>query len=241
MKLVDKKNGKLMFKAEIEDSLANAIRRYVFQVPTLAIDEVEVSRNDSPLYDETIAHRLGLIPLSSSKSINDKTTATLKLSTKKEGNVYSGELHGGIKVVYDSIPITALNKGQEMELVATAKMGRGSEHSKFSPGFMVYRNIVEVIIDKNIPKEALEDVPEGIIKEGKMIVDAPVKWDAIETCADVCKRLGKECITITPTNELMITIESFGQLEAEEIFKGAVEELQKDIEEVSKQVSKSKD
>jgi len=41
----------------------------------------------------------------------------------------------------DKTPITFLNKGQELEIKATTKMGRGVEHSKFSPGLMFYRNI----------------------------------------------------------------------------------------------------
>jgi len=51
MELIKKDQNKLVFKAEIEESLANAIRRYVYQIPIVAVDEVEISRNDSPLYE----------------------------------------------------------------------------------------------------------------------------------------------------------------------------------------------
>ena len=68
MKQIEKNENKIVFETEIEDSLANAIRRYVNHVPTLAIDEIEITKNDSPLYDEMIANRIGLIPLKSEKS-----------------------------------------------------------------------------------------------------------------------------------------------------------------------------
>ena len=142
MELVEKKENQIIFKAKIDESLANVIRRYVDEILVLAIEEVEIIKNDSSLYDETVAHRLGLIPLKIDKTVTEKTTAKFKLSAKTEGFVYSGELSSK-KVVYDKIPITLLNKGQELELSATAGPGRGSEHSKFSPGFMFYRDSVD--------------------------------------------------------------------------------------------------
>jgi DNA-directed RNA polymerase subunit D len=63
MENISKSDGKYVFKAKIDESLINSIRRYVGQIQIAAIDEVEISKNDSPLYDETIAHRMGLIPL----------------------------------------------------------------------------------------------------------------------------------------------------------------------------------
>src|SRR6056297_1998188 len=103
MKLINKTNQKLVFSAEIEDSLANAIRRYIYRIPILAIDEVEISKNDSPLYDETLAHRIGLIPIKTNKSTSKEYEVSLKV--KGEKTVYSGDLQGEVEVVHEGIPL----------------------------------------------------------------------------------------------------------------------------------------
>ncbi len=239
MKLIEKKENKIIFSAEIDESLANAIRRYVNQIPIFAIDEVEISKNDSPLYDETIAHRIGLIPLKQNKA-DEKKVLKLKLATSKEGIVYSGELTGNLKVSYDKIPITILNRGQELEVVAIAKAGKGSEHSKFSPGLMFYRNLFEIKIDKECPKEVTESCPQNLLKlkDGKVVAEDVFKCDMCGSCVDFFKKRKKEQIEITPAKEVIISIESFGQIDEKEIFKESVKALKKDLAEVSKKIEK---
>jgi DNA-directed RNA polymerase subunit D len=240
MKIMDKKDNQITFSVELDESLANAIRRYVDEIPALAVDEVEISKNDSPLYDETIAHRIGLVPLKMDKTISEKSVEQMTIIAKKDGVVYSEEMKGKVKPVYDKIPITVLKKGQELEILATARVGRGSQHSKFSPGLMFYRNLVKVKIDKDCPKEILNSCPLGILglEAGKVTVIDENQCDMCEMCVDMARKIGKNCIELTPTGELAITIESFGQLDEKNIFKRAIEILKNDLEEVSKKISK---
>jgi len=236
MKIMNKKENQITFEANIEDSLANAIRRYVNHIPVLAVDEVHISKNDSPLYDETVAHRVGLIPLKMEKS---KKETKLKLSVTKEGMVYSGELKGDVKPVYDNIPITFLNKEQEMEFEAVVKLGIGSEHSKFSPGTIYYRNVAEITLDKDLKDKIKSACSDAEIREkgSKIIVVDNGKTEITDICERISNENGKKAETELK-DDLVITVESFGQISPEEIFKKSIEELEKDLGIVSKKIEK---
>ena len=240
MKLIEKKENQIVFSEEISEGLANAIRRYVNEIPILAIDEVEIHRNDSALYDETIAHRLGLIPLKMDKTFNEKTEIGLKLSVKKEGVVYSKELKSkGVEVIFPEIPITILDKEQEIELIATARIGKGNEHSKFSPGLMFYRNSAEIIADSDFLEDIKKACPKAEIKEKdrKIIILDNKKQEICDVCEGICEEHGKKA-EVHLKDELIVTIESFGQMDVKEIFSNTIKELNKDLADVSKKMSR---
>ncbi|RLG11096.1 DNA-directed RNA polymerase subunit D [Candidatus Pacearchaeota archaeon] len=236
MEIIKKNKDDMVFKTEINENLANAIRRHVNKIPVLGIDEVEIIKNGSALYDEVVAHRLGLIPLKSEK-INEKTTGELKLVSKQEGMVKSGELQGNVKVIYDEIPITFLDKGQELELRAIVKAGKGQEHVKFSPGLIFYRKPLEIIMDKECLEEVKKICPDVEIKEkdNKIIIQDEGEEEIGDVCEGICNKTKKK-VEIKEKPGLIMTVESFGQMPVEEIVNKSVEALKKDLTEISKKI-----
>lgn len=237
MEIITKKNDGIVFKAKMEESLVNAIRRYIGEIPVLAADEIEISKNDSALYDETVSHRIGLIPLKTDKSVTEKTKRFLKLSVKTEGIVNSGELKGDVDVVYDNIPITILTNGQELELVANVKAGKGDEHARFFPGSIFYRNVVEITMDKEFLEEVKKVCPNNEIKEkgDKIIIVDDKEKGVCDVCEGLCERAKKKSET-EYKDELVINIESFGQMDAKDIFNKSSDVLKKDLAEISKKL-----
>ncbi|MBU1501436.1 MAG: hypothetical protein KJ905_01510 [Nanoarchaeota archaeon] len=238
MDKLEKTENKIVFTTDIDETLANSIRRYVNHIQINAVDEVEISRNDSALYDETIAHRIGLIPLKAKAS--GKSGGKLKLETKKEGFVLSGDFSGDFEVVHKEIPITLLSSGQEMAITAITKEGTGAEHSKFSPGLMFYRNVTEVTLDKEFLEEVRKVCPGiKIVEKGNKIT---IKDNGKDEIADVCEGIAnkkRKMADVEVKDELVVTVESFGQIEVAEIFKRSIETLKKDLNEVGKQASKA--
>lgn len=152
----------------VDTSFANALRRIIIsEVPTLAIDLVEIETNTSVLPDEFISHRLGLIPLNSKyvkkflytkdcdcieKCDNCSIDFTLDIYCKDNIHlVKSNDLITYSKDVnpIKDIVIVKLGKNQEIKLKAIAKKGIGKEHAKWSPvSTATYQIIADIKIDQ---------------------------------------------------------------------------------------------
>jgi DNA-directed RNA polymerase subunit D len=220
MEVVSKTPERLVLRLAVSESLANAIRRSVSEVKTLAIDEVEIFKNDSALYDEVLAHRLGLVPLKTEKSMTDKTEVQLKIKKAGPGIVHAGDLQGDAEVVEPKIPLTLLSEGNHLELIATARLGRGVDHAKYIPGLCYYRHILEVSSNAEIDK---------IINKSKSDLKAEKKgskWicDLKEAEIDAVKDIDKDAVK--DTDELLFIVESYGVLEAKDIFTKSIEALE---------------
>src|SRR4030065_2948598 len=87
VEIIEKKDNEIVAVAEgITPAFLNALRRTsMYEVPTLAIEDVLFAKNSSALYDEIIAHRLGLIPLKTdlkSYTLPEECTCKGKLCAK---------------------------------------------------------------------------------------------------------------------------------------------------------------
>jgi len=219
MEIIENTPEKLILRVEITEYLANAIRRSVLEVPTLAVDEVEVFKNDSALYDEVLAHRIGLVPLKTEKSMSSKTKIDFKLSKTGPCTVYAEDLQGAADIVYPKIPLTILGEGHKLELVATAILGAGIDHAKYTPGLCFYRHILEV---KSSPKI------DEVIRNSKGMIKAEKKgnkWicDLNETEIGQITESDKDAIS--DSLELLLVIESYGNMPAKDILTKAISSL----------------
>ena len=144
----------------ISDTPKMAIDTVRFEMGTFEMDG-EVWETDGPIPDEMIAQRLAMLPIPtrhdefyfqdscptcSELVVEDRGCPlctmlfTCKTYGSEEGKMvtagdmsFLGEERLSIPEKYHSIPITKLFRGQMIEFYATAVMGRGRDHAKWSP------------------------------------------------------------------------------------------------------------
>ena len=176
LEVVSKDENKMTFLVKNSSpAYSNALRRIMLtEVPVMAIEELEIKKNNSALYDEVLAHRLGLIPLTtdlksyelpeSEKDIEEmKAKCTLLLTLKEKGpkTVYASDLKSKdpkVKPVFPKIPIVKLLKDQQIELSAVAILGRGKDHAKFSACHVWYNYNPKITINKKADLSNFKDL-----------------------------------------------------------------------------------
>lgn len=250
----DKKDKVILKLSKTSDVFANTIRREILEsVPTMAIEEVEFRENDSILYDEMLAHRLGLIPFTTDlksymlpteeekKTGEYSARSSLKMTLKAKGpcTVYASDIQtkdSKIKPVFPNMPIVKLGKGQKLELEATAILGKGNDHMKFSPGLAYYYHVSEFKQNKKLDDadEIAKKCPEGVFKakNGELIPQDETQSDLWDSCLDFAP---KGTIEIKDKeDELIFCLESWGQLTTKEILTQACDGFTEKLDEFEK-------
>lgn len=233
IKNVAQENNTASFIASgFSEGYVNALRRSCISlVPTLAIEKVEVIQNSSALYDEVLAHRLGLLPLTTDLGSYkfDKNTpeddvfrpeSQVKLTLKAQGPgvVCADQLEStdkSVKCAEPKMPIVKLLEGQEVELVLTAKLGQGTEHMKWAAGSVYYQH--SPIVGKTAvdPKEHLSAKSKEVF----------------ETAEGAQNTSAKGAVS-TESDSYLVTVESWGQMKPKEMLSEAISQLNEQLAQV---------
>jgi len=223
-------------------SFANSLRRIIMaEVPIMAIDLVEIKANTSPLFDEFLAHRLGLIPLETSNVNNfnykrecdcqyfcDKCSFTFVLKVKCQSESMevttdhilpfkdTGFRVNPVKLIGDDpIIIAKLKKNQELDMKMIAIKGTGREHAKYSPVCTV----------------VLKQEPEIELSKSKMeLLNENQKKEFVESCPSKVYRYdeNKKMIEIKNPKDCTYCEECIKKLDSFKIEKGVRIQPKKD-------------
>lgn len=214
----DEQFGRFLIE-EATPAQVNAIRRTLLSdVPTMAIETVEINqgiiRDDegkeyesiAPLFDEIIAHRLGLLPVPTdldSYVFRDSCecggvgcphcTITYIINKKGPCTVYSGDLipvgnDSSLKIKDGLIPIVELKEKQALIAYAIAELGTGREHAKWQPvsglGYTYYPTIH---IDMKRCSEKCKELVDSCPSKAKKIDGDIVTITKVDACYDLMK------------------------------------------------------
>lgn len=223
----------------------------IAEVPSMTIDDVIIIENSSPIKDEVLAHRLGLIPLRTdldSYNLPEKCTCnseigcnkcsvtlTLEVEAQQETQtVYSRGLlsnNPDIIPISENIPMMKLGPGQKIRLEAYAKLGIGKVHAKWQPVSACsykYASVIEIEDKKcDLCRKCIECCSKKILRveNGSLSVFEAEKCNL---CGDCMKTCPQQAIKIERVkNAFIFNIESTGALPSGRIFYEAVKILKK--------------
>jgi len=249
--------GKYLIKSTTTSYL-NTIRRMIAnKLPIMAIDTITFIENGSALFDEFLANRIGLIPLTTDietyvEPENCKckgegcARCQLKLNLNVTGpcTVYAEDLKSTdpkVQPALPKLPIVKLLEGQNLKFEAIAVLGKGKDHAKFCPGYAYYQGYPNFKIKDGNPKDmklAVEQCPKNILKvDGKKLKVTDVeKCDLCKACEEVCDSISVE----GSKKDFILTIESWGQLPVKDIFAQALIVFDEELDALDKEIKKLK-
>jgi len=248
IEIKNRENNQLIFTIEGADvSMVNALRRIsMVEVPTMAIETVEILKNDARIFDEALAHRLGLVPITTDleslilpedcdcEDHCSRCSVSLILKGKGPKTLYSGDLKSedsNTKPVLDTIPLVKLKEGEEVELEAIAQLGVGGEHAKWqATTTCAYKHYPEITIDTDKCEACLkcvEECPRSVLEYDEE--KNQIKVVDLENCS-LCRTCMKDCpnqaITVNIVEDKFIfRIETDGSLSPTDVLTRACDIL----------------
>jgi len=230
VEFIEREDRKARFLVRgLTPALANGIRRaMIADVPTFSIDSVRFTENSSVMFDEMIALRLGLVPLTTPLDdfeIGD--TVTVALDVEGPATAYSGDIETSDELVVpadENVPIIELKEGHRLEFEADAVLDRGKEHAKHQGGVSVgFRHLqrVEVVDDVGEFDDQEPQILRGVIEteDGEVVLT-----DEFDN--DLTNRYpGKELELTDVPGAYVFHVETDGSYTVDELVLRAAEEL----------------
>lgn len=247
----ERKKNKLLFMVEgSEEVFVNTIRRLILEeVPTLAVEDIEIKENSSALYDEMLGLRLGLLPIktdlssyrlpTSVEEVTEKSAACtlqIRLKAAKKGYVYAEEAESSdpkCTFVHPKMPIVKLLAKQKVDVTMTAVVGQGKAHVKWAPGYAYYKKEPVLKIGKvkdagNVAALSHDGVFTAKGNKLELNQEKVYESNLIEQYAEI------EGITVDYGPNIIFAVESWGQLSCKEMLTKSTEILLEKIEALEK-------
>ncbi len=252
VEILEEKEKKIKFLLkDVKPQFANALRRTMIgKVPTMAVKEVDFINNTSGLFDEIIAHRIGMIPwefpeeeykLPENCECGSKEgcpNCRVEMVLKKEGEAYVKAKHikptdKKVKPVNPDILIITLLEDQELELEAKAVLGTGKKHAKFQAAAASYKYYPEIKVNgkKVENSEEAAKVATGKVKnaDGSVEADEEIVY-SLENTIDI--KEGDEIEYLEHKDKFLFEVETVSGLEPKKIVKKAVDIIVEEFEEL---------
>lgn len=248
-----KKNKLVLLFKESDEVFANTVRRLILEeVPTLAVEDLELKDNSSALYDEMLGLRLGLIPIKTdlkSYELKEKCKCNgegcarceLKITLKvgRKGYVYAEDAQSAdpkCTFVYPKMPIVKLLAKQKVDLTMTAVLGKGKDHAKWASGWAYYKKEPVLKVGKvTDPQLVAEQSSDGVftLKGNKLEINEEKVYESqlLEYYSELDKGISLEY-----TDNIIFMMESWGQLSCKEMLAQSAEILLEKVEEMEKLV-----
>jgi DNA-directed RNA polymerase subunit D len=230
------RNAKFILNG-VKPAIANGLRRSMLaEVPTMAIDYINIYDNTSVFFDEQIALRMGLLPFTTDLDSYvlpeecdcqgegcTKCQLSVTLSAEGAKKVYSGDILSSDPQVFvadDKIPIIELKERQKLVLEGIAKLGTGRKHVKWQAGVACgYKNMPVITIKETCDScgTCLGECPQGIliIEDEKLKVIDPLKCNLCKLCVEACDI--QAIIVEEDKNSFIFKIESDGSHKAKDL------------------------
>jgi DNA-directed RNA polymerase subunit D len=247
----------------ISDTPKMAIDTVKF-VKKTEVENGEVWETDGPLPDEVIAQRLAMIPIPTNHGsfhFQDECPDCSEMVEEERGCVqctmlyycqvkgskegvwvtagdlnFLGDPEGFIPEKYRPIPITKLFQGQMIEFSATAVMGRGRDHVKWSPvsgvafnprqiGVIKTKSRAKILWDLGLGIKASDFDKNGKLEDFDKVEQLKKDLNHVGSGTEESREFNDAVILEDVPDEFVLSFETDGSMSPKVAFEMAVSEL----------------